>query len=429
MNRLLKLILLDLKLLSKTKVFYFKLILFPTALILILGTAFANQDSSKPVSKFQVGFYSEDSAIVQGSQKFSLGETLKDDVLSSKDAKSYFTLEKVSCYAEGKKLVNDKKISAFVYVPNNFTKAYINGTKADISLVGDNSKEVNKMIVKNILDRFNQSIRTIRIEENEVSLNASPSNRNLEKIIAKIQSTSSYSDEISKVSTNKNAKPISIMAYEAIAITVMFSILTSFELAHGIVSDKLNSTQFRIKTTPTLDIEYALGKVFGMILAITIQMSIIILISHVAFGINWGNLVYILAITLSYGFAVGSMIFCAGAAAKDQMSISSFAPAILWGLSFLGGSLVSKNSFPDILQKIQQIVPNGKAINCYLKVCQGGSFSDIYLDLIELLGLGLVFIIISLHFYRDKSSTKLVNKGGHENANSDNDKKPIEAAV
>lgn len=425
MNRLLKLISLDLKLLSKTKVFYLKLILFPAALILILGTAFSNSDSSKPVSKFQVGLYSNDSAITQGSQKLSLGDTLKNDVLSSKDAKSYFTLKKVSSYAEGQKMVKNKKIAVFIYVPKNFTKSYINGTKSSISFIADNSKETDKMIIKDILDSFSQNMRTIRIEESEILSNASQRNPHLVALINKIQSTAVSSDDFTKVSTNNKLKPINIMTYETIAITVMFSILTSFELAHSIVDDKLNNTQFRIKTTPTLDLQYALGKIFGMVLAIVVQMSIVLLISHIAFGVNFGNLLFMLSVTLCYGFAVGSIVFCAGTAAKDQMSISSFASVILWGLSLLGGSLLNKYSFPTTLQKIQQLVPNGKAINSYLKVCQGGSFSDIYLDLIELLGLGLVFIIISLYLYKDKSS----NKGGHKNANSNNDKESIKASI
>lgn len=425
MNRLLKLISLDIKLLSKTKVFYLKLILFPTALILILGTAFANLDSSKPVSKFQVGFYSEDSAVTENNQSLFLGETLKNNVLNSKDARSYFTLKEVNSYNEGEKMVKDKKISVFIYVPDNFTKAYINDTKSSISFTADNSKGVDKTIVKDILDRFNQNIRTIRIEESEVFLKASHSSNNLGALINKIQNTNGSLNKIPTAATNKKLRPVNIMTYEAIAITVMFSILTSFELAHGIVDDKLNNTQFRIKTTPTLDIQYTFGKIFGMVLAIMLQMSVVLMISHIAFGVNFGNILYILAVTFCYGFAVGSIVFCAGTASKDQMSISSYASIILWGLSFLGGSLVDKYSFPPGLQKIQQIVPNGKAINCYLRVCQGGSFSDICLNLMELLGLGLIFIIISLNLYKDKSSSK----GGHKNADSYNDKKSIETAV
>lgn len=423
MNKLLYLLFIDLKLLSKTKVFYLKLILFPCVLILILGNMFGN--SSSKLTTFNVAFYSEDSAIIQNSEKLSLGETLRDDVLKSKAAKAIFNLKNVNSYDEGEKLVKDKKAAAFIYVPKNFTRAYIDNTKMSIVLIGDNNKQIDKGIVKNLLDRFNRSIETIRIEETEIKDNITSGDKintdKLQSIISKIKNTGIDADEITKVSTNKNAKPIDVMQYESIAMIVMFSILTSFELAHNIVDDKLNNTQFRIKSTPTLDIQYALGKVLGMILAIVVQMSVVMLISHVAFGVYWGNIFDIILTTLSYGFAIGAIVFCAGAVAKDQMSISSFAPIILYGFSFLGGSFMSVDSLPSSLQMIQQIIPNGKAINCYLKICQGGGISDIYMDLIELIITGLVFLIIALALYSERSLTK--------NADTNNDKKSVKAAV
>jgi ABC-2 type transport system permease protein len=422
-NKLLHLLFIDLKLLSKTKVFYLKLILFPCVLILILGTMFGN--SSSKLTTFDVAFYSEDESVTQNSVNLSLGETLKDDVLKSKDANAIFNLKNVTSYTEGEKLVKDKKAAAFVYVPKNFTKAYMDNTKTNIVLIADNNKQIDKGIVKNILDRFNQSIETIRIEETEVENNITLDSKidanKIQGIISKIQNTDSYSNEITKVSTNKNAKPIDVMQYESIAMIVMFSILTAFELAHNIVDDKLNNTQFRIKSTPTLDIQYALGKILGIVLAITVQMSIVMLISHIVFRVNFGNIFYILLTTLSYGFTVGTIVFCAGTAAKDQMSISSFASVILYGFSFLGGSFTSADNLPASLQMVQQIIPNGKAINCYLKICQGGGISDIYTDLIALIGIGVIFLVISLNLYSERRLTK--------NADINNDKKSVKAAV
>lgn len=422
MIKLLKLILLDLKLLSKTKVFYLKLMLFPIAIVLILGNAFGSQDSSKPVSKFQVGFYSEDSSVTENNQNFSLGETLRSDVLGSKDAKAYFSLTKVTSYSEGEKMVKDKKIAAFVYVPKNFTKAYLNNAKTNISLIADNSNLLNKMIVRSILNKFNQNINTIRVEENEVLSTATLSTSNLQALIMKIQNTD-YSSGLSTVATNKDIKPTSVMTYCTIGIAVMFSILTALELAHGIVDDKLNNTQFRIKTTPTKDLQYALGKVFGMILAIAVQMFIVLTACHLIFGADLGNPLYLLIVTICYGFTVGSIVFFAGVIAKDQTSISSYASLILWGLSVLGGSIIQKTALPEAMQKIQQIVPNGKAINCYLRVCEGSNFSTNYQDLLSLLGLGFIFLIVALHFYSSKS----IEKGDKENVK--NDKKPIKVAV
>ncbi|GFZ33084.1 permease [Clostridium zeae] len=423
MNKLLHLLFIDLKLLSKTKVFYLKLILFPCVLILILGYMFGNSNSK--LSTFEVAYYSEDEAVSQNSIALSLGETLKSDVLDSKALKELFSLKTVTSYSEGENLIKNKKAAAFIYVPKNFTKAYLDNTKTDIILLADNTKQIDKGIVKNILDRFNQNIETIRIEENEVEKNLPSTSKmspmELQNLISKIQSTDSYSDDITKISTNKNTKPIDVMQYESIAMVVMFSILTAFELAHNIVDDKLKNTQFRIKSTPTQDIQYALGKILGIVLAVTVQMSIVMLISHFVFRVTFGNPLHILLITVAYGFTIGTIVFCAGIAAKDQMSISSFASVILYGFSFLGGSFISADSLPSNFQSLQKLIPNGKAINCYLKICEGQGISDIYLDLIALIGIGIIFLLISLVLYRER---RRIN-----NANLNVNKKSIKAAV
>ena len=423
MNQLFNLIFLDVKILSKSKIFYLKLILFPCILILILGNIFGDQ--STKLTAFHVAFYSEDSSVNQDSLDTCLGDTFLNGVLESQDMQTIFTVTTVSSYAEGQSLVNDKKAAVFIYIPKDFTQAYIDNVDTNIDLIGDNTKQIEQGIVKDIIDRFRESIETIRLEQNEVTQNITASNQmtsnNLQAIFSQIQNTDSYSNEITKVSTGKNTRPIDIMQYEAIAMVVMFSILTAFELAHGIVEDKINHTQFRIKSTPILNIQYALGKIFGMVLAIVVQMSVVMIISHFAFHVDFGNIFYILLTTLSYGFAIGSIVFCAGTAAKDQMSISSFASIILYGLSFFGGSFVDKDSLPDSLKIVQRLIPNGKAINCYVKICQGGSISDIYSDLIALMVIGLVFLVIALNLYSERRISK--------NEDDDHDKISIKAAI
>ncbi|WP_287824910.1 ABC transporter permease [Clostridium sp.] len=231
----------------------------------------------------------------------------------------------------------------------------------------------------------------------QTSLNKSAvTEQEVNKLMSDIQTTSDNSQQISKVATSSNSKPVDMMAYESIAMLVMFSILTAFELAHSIVRDKLNNTMFRIKSTPTANLQYVFGKVFGIVFAIVVQMLTVIIISRIAFGVKFGSIFEMLLVTLVYGFTIGMIVFCAGIAAKDHMAISSFAAPILWVFSFLGGSFINKNSFSAGLAVIQKIIPNGKAINCYLKICQGKGINDIYIDLLQLLAIGLVFLIIAL---------------------------------
>ncbi|WP_026884691.1 ABC transporter permease [Clostridium akagii] len=395
MNKLLHLFLLDTKLLLKSKVFYFKLVLFPVAIILILGSVF-NSSNKNILKTFNVAYYSEDTDY----QSLNLSETLRDDVFKSKDIKKVMNLEKVNSYAKGKELVSNGTAAALVYVPNNFTKDYLNNKKIKIGVLGDNSKSDDVLIVKTILNSFDKNISTMRVEqdqaEDEMKSKTSISKEDLNKLVTSIEDTSSMSSKVLEVATRSNAKPLNMMQYEVFAITVMFSIITAFELTHNIVSDKLNNTMNRIKSTPTSNFQYILGKIIGIVIAIVVQMITVIVVSGIAFNVKYNNVPEILLITVVYGFTIGSIVVCAGILAKDHMAVSSVMAPILWGFSFLGGSLFNKNSFPYTLGIIQKIIPNGKAVNCYLGICEGNGINFIYKDIFELLGMTVIFVLIAL---------------------------------
>ncbi|MNK29462.1 ABC-2 family transporter protein [compost metagenome] len=189
---------------------------------------------------------------------------------------------------------------------------------------------------------------------------------------------------------------VSPMQYEAAAMTVLFSFLTSFELAHSLVRDKLNNTLDRIRWAPTQILQYLVGKLLGITLAIVVQMTIVILCSWLLFRVSWGHIPAVLGVTFIYGLAIGSLVLCCGFLAKDHAAISSFAAPVLYGLGFLGGSFFNTDGFPLVLKKIQEWTPNGKAINAYLHIFQGDSLSTLVWDMMCLSVVAVLFFALAL---------------------------------
>ncbi|MFC3746107.1 ABC transporter permease [Paenibacillus sp. GCM10012306] len=410
MRKLLRLFLLDLRLLTKNKSFYLKLILFPSLLILILGTVFS--DSRSPIKAFDVAFYNSDTGTVgNGNSSMSLGNVLRDTVLKQEDLKNIIHLIEAGSYMQGKHLVENGQASVFVYVPEDFTKAALSNEKTKIVLIGDNDKTLDKEIIATILDQFGASIRTMNVEQRTILQaisskgNAIPKDK-VEQVMSQLSSSAELSLKIPSVTTNEAAAPISAMQYYSIAMVVMFSIMTAFVLVHSIVDEKQSHTLFRIRSTPTLNIQYVLGKLFGIILAVVMQMSIVIIISRVVFQMKWGNPLELFVITVVYAFAIGSIILLWGFTAKDHVAVSSMASPVLYIFSFLGGSFISKSGLPDSLRFFQEIIPNGKAINSYLKVSQGVGLDGMYIDLLELVGIGTIFMIFNIMVYSGKGWNK-----------------------
>ncbi|OKP79943.1 ABC transporter permease [Paenibacillus helianthi] len=422
MRKLLRLFLLDLRLLTKNKTFYLKLILFPSILILILGTVFS--DSSSQIKTFNVAFYNSDKGTYEGTEFVSLGNVLRDNVFKHKVLEGIVNLKEATSYNQGKQLLKDGQVAVFVYVPESFTKAAMNNEQTNIVLMGDNDKPLDKEIIATILDRFSASVRTKNVEQSTIlqiiSSKGNVPKDKMEKVMSQISGNKELSLNIREVPTNKEAVPIDAMQYYSIAMVVMFSIMTAFVLVHSIVDEKQNHTMFRIKSTPTLNIQYVLGKLFGIILSVVIQMVIVIIISRVVFQMKWGNYFDLLVITIVYAFAIGSIILLWGFTAKDHVAVSSLASPVLYIFSFLGGSLIPKSGLPDSLRVIQEILPNGKAINSYVKVCQGVGLDGMYIDLLELIGIGLIFIIFNIRVYNGKGwSKRAIYSHGKKSAETD----------
>ncbi|WBL39580.1 ABC transporter permease [Bacillus velezensis] len=78
----------------------------------------------------------------------------------------------------------------------------------------------------------------------------------------------------------------------------------------------------------------------------------------------------VLLVTIVYSFAIGSIVLLWGVTAKNHETVSSMAAPILYGFSFLGGSFIAKDGLPDSLKIVQELIPNGKAINSYVSVTQ-----------------------------------------------------------
>ena len=88
---------------------------------------------------------------------------------------------------------------------------------------------------------------------------------------------------------------------------------------------------------------------------------------------------------------------------------------------FLGGSFISSDALPKGLQSIQNIIPNGKALNCYLFLCEGKGLAAVYSNLLQLFLMGVLFLILTLFIYRGK---EIIRHG-----NTDINKKAIKASL
>lgn len=327
-----------------------------------------------------------------------MGDVLKNDVLKQTDL---IRVKDIGSYQEGKQLVESGKVSVFVYVPKGFAKVAEHNEKTSIKVISDQQGSVNGDIVEMMADSFVTRVKAEISEEKAVLKQSGHlSKGDASKIISGLSGEREQAVTIPKQSAGNHAAPIDAMQYYSIAMVVMFSIMTAFALIHGIVEERQQHTLFRIKSMPVLRIQYVAGKLLGIMLAILMQMAAVIIASGILYQVKWGNLFEILLVTIVYSFAIGSIVLLWGFTAKNHETVSSMAAPILYGFSFLGGSFIAKDGLPDSLKIVQELIPNGKAINSYVSVTQHAGLSGIAADLAELAAIGAVFLCLTIWVFK-----------------------------
>lgn len=412
MNKFKNLFFLDLKLMMKNRMSYLKLILFPIVLILILGSIF-NQNQDITIKPFSIAVWNQDTGVVDGSKRTSFGDLLVEKVLKSKESSVIMDVKEAGGSEEGQKLVRSGKASVFIHIPGDFSNACEKDLKTDITLVVGSNQSIQGDFVENVLGRFLESIKTAEIDRNEAYRQATLahlSEDGVKKIMNHISGIVQESVSVPKDTGGTGRKPIAAMQYYSIGMMVMFSIITAFTIIHSMLDEKLNCTYFRIQTTPVRSFQYSAGKLAGIIFAMVMQMLVLVAFTYVVLGMKWGNLFYSLAVTLIYGFAIGSIVLLAGFLSKNHRAISGVSTPILFIFSFLGGSIVPRDTFPKSFGFVQNIVPNGQAIDAYIRIAQGGNLNDILSNLFVLFLTGVAFFAATLILFK--------NKGGNRNANA-----------
>ncbi|MCT4620246.1 MAG: ABC transporter permease [Marinisporobacter sp.] len=393
-----RILLQDFKLLLKDKNALLILVLMPTILIMILGTVFKSTFSMK-LEPFTVAFYSDDKPIVlQGSDTLCLGNSFLEEVLKSKELEGVVNTKEVSSENTGKQLLNHNKVSAFIYFPKGFTQRYLDGEETIIHIFIDNKKSVQGSLVEEIVYSFNERLRIMQVSMKAMEKQSNVYGITGEDRRALIMGIRNKTYEEHQTIPNISGKvpPVSAMQYYAIAMVTMYALFTGQFLIQSMIEEKKNKTFYRIQSSPIGRVQYVIGKLMGIVIVMLLQMVTLICITHFLFRLRWGNIGYIIIITVAYAFAIAGITLVLGFIAKDDRAISNLSMPIIFIFSFLGGSFVKLDKMPTFISHLQGIIPNGRAFKAYLSVVQGTDFTQLLSHISILISIACVCVIVSL---------------------------------
>jgi ABC-2 type transport system permease protein len=172
---------------------------------------------------------------------------------------------------------------------------------------------------------------------------------------------------------------------------LLFIFLVSLSNSAALVETRRLGISRRMLASPTTVPTVIFGEALGRIVLAGVQALLIVLLSWLLFGVEWGNGPAVAAVTVVFCLVAAGFAMLLGATVNTEQQ--ALACSILLGVSLggLGGSMVPLLFFSPIMLDIAHITPHAWGNEALVTLVKnGGDLTDILPDLAALMGFAVV---------------------------------------
>jgi ABC-2 type transport system permease protein len=320
--------------------------------------------------------------------------------------------------------VDQDEVAAAIIIPAGFTRSIIpqqeDFAQSDpnevlkIEMYANPSRPTSAGIIKSILDEFMS-----RIEEGALSGQTSILQLMLSGRITPEQAQAA-GDEMSqrlqdapegnslaitlKTYTADGEKvDFDVLAYLAPGMALMFLMYTVSYGGRSILAEKSQGTLPRLLVSPTNAMQILGGKVFGIFLTGVVQMLILIGATSLLFQLKWGDTLGVIVLVLVAVFGATGWGMLITALARTPAQVGSIGSAIMLIFGILGGSFISLDQMPPLVQTVSRITPNAWALDGFTTLALGGTLTNLSAPLTALLTMGATLFLASVLLFGKKN--------------------------
>lgn len=337
-------------------------------------------------------------------------EIFFDDFLDSEKV-SEFISYRIEEQDQALKLLNSDEISAvvillekFIYdMKINFLTPLRN--KINIEVLTHPDKSISGQIVKSLMDAYANAMSTVIIGKNVVIEKAMANGAGSDSLSGMYELMEGMSSTMKSIGVNMDdvvldgRKSVSSADYYAAGMMTMFILFAAGHGGRMLLEEKDNQTYQRMVVAGANKFEILAGKAITIFIIAIIQTVIMIVYSHFALKVQWGDRIAVAMISISAAVAVaglGSFVGALTYRAGNYKMANIFESAIVQGMALLGGSFFPLDVMPEFMQRLGFLSLNGVALKAYLKVISGGNAKEILGYVSALTVMGAVFAILAV---------------------------------
>jgi ABC-2 type transport system permease protein len=182
---------------------------------------------------------------------------------------------------------------------------------------------------------------------------------------------------------------------------VLFVFMTSMTAAAQLVMSKQLRVSRRMLSTPTSARVVVAGEAVGRYAVALLQAVVIVAISALAFGVDWGDPAAAVAIVLAFSLVGAAVAMLIGALSRNAEQAGSIGVFASLALAALGGCMVPLAFMPELMRTLAYLTPHAWAIEGFrLLTTEGADLAGVLLPVGVLVAYGIVALAVASWSFR-----------------------------
>lgn len=182
---------------------------------------------------------------------------------------------------------------------------------------------------------------------------------------------------------------------------VLFVFMTSMTAAAQLVMSKQLGVSRRMLATATSPATVIAGETLGRFGVAMLQAIVIVGLSAIAFGVDWGDPLGATALIVAFALVSAGVAMLVGAVSQNAEQAGSVGVFASLALAALGGCMVPIVFMPDLMQRLALLTPHAWAVMGFGKlVTADADLVGILPQLAVLLAYGLIVLAIATWRFR-----------------------------
>lgn len=412
----------DLRVVLRDRAALMFIFLMPIVLITILSFALGGVFTSEGVSIGHINIAVVDNAAEDDTQmtqqmagegaSFDIQQISLYSVLDSSEVAEFLSYTVMDEAAANEKLQNGE-IDAVVTIPKGFNASMISlmagsGGDLQIDVTGAQNRTMESGIVASIVRAYTDTFCTLSADMDILIQTVVSSGGMIQETISKLdfesfmQSLSQQPDIKINMEGIAARKALSSFSYYSIAITCMFVLYSAGQGSTFLLTESQEKTLLRLTAAGVSAKKLLLGKSVAVFFLCIIQLIVLLGFSTLAFGIDWGDPLAFLLISICVAISVtglGVLLMVLVYRAGNPSVGSVFQSVIAQVLALFGGSFLPLAVLPAFFSTVALFTPNGLAIMAYSGNVTGAPLTEILPYMGGSVLLGFVLYLLGLMLF------------------------------